>query len=379
MHLISRYALSTGLKIDNPQITATFYPVVADKYVVFHTSAKDNLRDYDYWQEVKLMLNPVFQKLGLKTVQVGLEKDPTIYCDIDLRGKTDINQMAYIIKNCDCFIGVDSFPAHLSGYYEKKMLSIYANSYAACVYPYWGNKSNKKIIETHRPNGEKPSFSFNENPKTINRLKPDEIAQHFCELIDPTSIESLPKVHYIGDKYNVEQIEIVPDQPYAINHPNTFIRMDMLHNEESLYSIVINNSVSIVTKAPFDDKILNSNKIKLINYVAEEFDHEFVKKVKHRGIDMHLICTNKNTLKNQRVKFFDFKVLHFDQEEKINKAKESINIEEIKDCSISSRKKVFKNQTQYNSHYEANGRENIDDLLLDLEWLMLYDKNDQVQ
>ena len=58
MHLLERYSLSTGLKIENPEINAQFYPVVSDKYVVFHTSAKDNLRDYDYWNEVKLMLQP---------------------------------------------------------------------------------------------------------------------------------------------------------------------------------------------------------------------------------------------------------------------------------------------------------------------------------
>ena len=77
LHLIERYALSTGLKIDLPSITDLFYPIVADKYVVFHTSSKDNLRDYDYWEEVKEMLQPLFNKYNLKTVQIGLEKDPT--------------------------------------------------------------------------------------------------------------------------------------------------------------------------------------------------------------------------------------------------------------------------------------------------------------
>ena len=184
MHLIERYALSTGLKIDLPSITDLFYPIVADKYVVFHTSSKDNLRDYDYWEEVKEMLQPLFNKYNLKTVQIGLEKDPAINCNIDVRGKTSINQMANVVRNCSYFIGVDSFPAHLAGFYDRKMLAIYSNSYSASVRPYWGSRDNQKIVETHRPNGEKPSFSFNEKPKTINRLKPDEIASDFSELIE---------------------------------------------------------------------------------------------------------------------------------------------------------------------------------------------------
>jgi hypothetical protein len=372
MHLIERYSLSTGLKIDNPQINSPFYPVAADTYVVFHTSAKDNLRDYDYWHEVKTMLQPLFDKHGLKTVQIGLEKDPTINCDIDLRGKTNINQMAYVVKNCDYFIGVDSFPAHLAGHYDKKMLAIYANSYAACVRPYWGNPENQKIIETHRPDGDKPSFSFNENPKTINRLKPDEIAKEFCDLIDPEFKSQIPEVLYIGEKYKIQQIEIIPDNAYGINHDNIFVRMDLFHNEENLERIVSQYTVSVITKKPIKESILKSGKIKLINYVSDEFDSDFVNNIREQGIDMHLICTKKDNLQKERIRFFDYKVFPFDEQAKIKKSKSTINIEDVKNLKIASNKKVFKNKSMHNSHYEANDCKNIDDLMLDLEWVMLY-------
>jgi hypothetical protein len=372
MHLLERYSLSTGLKIENPEINAQFYPVVSDKYVVFHTSAKDNLRDYDYWNEVKLMLQPLFKKHGITTVQIGLEKDPTINCDIDLRGQTTINQMAYVIRRCDYFIGVDSFPAHLAGHYNKKMLSVYANSYVACVRPYWGNPENQKLIETHRPNGEKPSFSFEENPKTINRLKPDEISKEFCDLVDPEFKAQIPSVSYIGPKYTIEQFEIVPDFPYQIKHPNLFIRMDMLHNEDNLAQSLEASPASIITNKPIDKELLNSSRIKLINYVADEFDENFVNNIRERGIDMHLICTNKINLKQQRVKFFDYKVIPYDEESKLSESKEKISEEVIKNSRIASRKKVFKNNQQYNSHYESNSFENIDDIFLDLDWIMLY-------
>ena len=377
MHLIERYSLSTGLKIDNPHISSPFFPVAAERYVVFHTSAKDNLRDYDFWPEVKAFLEKTFEKLGLKTVQIGLEKDPSIKCDIDLRGKTTMNQMAYVIKHCDCFIGVDSFPAHLAGAFNKKMLAIYANSYSACVEPYWGDKSNQKIIETHRPNGEKPTFSFNENPKTVNRLKPDEIAKHFCDLICPENSKSIATVHYVGSKYKMEQIEIIPDEPYKIQHPNLFVRMDLLHNEDNLNNILQTSVASVVTRKPIDDQFLNSSRIKNINYVSDEFDEEFVKKILNRGIQMNLICTDKNKLKDQRVKFFDFKILPFDEQEKIENSKKEVEEEVAKNSSIASRKKIIKNQKEYNSLYEANGKKNIDDLFLDLEWKMLYNKSNE--
>ena len=60
MHLIERYSLSTGLEIDNPTISEQFFPTVCEKYVCFHASSKDNLRDYDYWEKVKSLLEPLF-------------------------------------------------------------------------------------------------------------------------------------------------------------------------------------------------------------------------------------------------------------------------------------------------------------------------------
>ena len=200
MHLIERYSLSTGLKIDNPTISEQFFPIVCEKYVCFHASSKDNLRDYDYWHEVKSLLAPHFAKLNLKTLQIGLEKDPSLNCDIDLRGKTNLRQMTYVVKKSDLFIGVDSFPAHLAGFFNRKMVSIYSNSFAACVRPYWGNQKNQKIIETERPNGEKPSFSFNENPKTVNRVKPEQIANSALELL---GLEKLKyKTFFMGELCN---------------------------------------------------------------------------------------------------------------------------------------------------------------------------------
>ena len=166
MHLIERYSLSTGLQIDNPTISEQFFPIVDDNYICFHASSKDNLRDYDYWDEVKVLLRPFFEKLGFKTLQIGLEKDPPLHCDIDLRGKTSLRQMAYVVKKSDLFIGVDSFPAHLAGFFNKKMVSIYSNSFAACVRPYWGNRKNQKIIETERANCQRRIKAFGDRRKT---------------------------------------------------------------------------------------------------------------------------------------------------------------------------------------------------------------------
>lgn len=148
--------------------------------------------------------------------------------------------------------------------------------------------------------------------------------------------------------------------------------MDMLHNEDNLAQSLEASPASIITNKPIDKELLNSSRIKLINYVADEFDENFVNNIRERGIDMHLICTNKINLKQQRVKFFDYKVIPYDEESKLSESKEKISEDVIKNSRIASRKKVFKNNQQYNSHYESNSFENIDDIFLDLDWIMLY-------
>lgn len=377
MHLIQRYSLSTGLKIDNPSIVNHFFPIDAEKYVVFHASAKDNLRDYDYWHEVLKILQPLFKKLNLKTIQIGFEKDPKIDCDIDLRGKTSIHETAFVIKNSEMLIGVDSFPAHLAGFYNKPLVTIHANSYAACCRPYWGDFSKQRVIETHRADGEKPSFSFHEEPKTINRIKPSEIAAEVCDILDSSYKDKIPEIIFIGSKYKQNQIEIIPETAASINHPNLFVRMDLEHHEHNLNQILNSSPAVIVTSRPFfedEPELLNKTKIKSINYVADSFNDSFIKTVKSRGIPLQLICTSKENLQKNRAKYFDQHIALFDREAALEIARKKLDRENFnpKKFNFASHKKIIKGNI-YNTLYEANQSKNEEDFLLDLDYIMIYD------
>ena len=374
MHLIERYALSTGLEIDNPTISEQFFPTSCQEYVCFHASSKDNLRDYDYWTEVKKLLDPYFNKLNIKTLQIGLEKDPSLSCDIDLRGKTNMRQMSYIVKNCNLFIGVDSFPAHLAGFFNRKMVSIYSNSFAACVRPYWGEQSNQKIIETERPNGEKPSFSFNENPKTVNRIKPEKIANSALELLglDPVKHKTI----FMGEMCRQQQVEVIPKENTDIVSDHMTVRMDMSHNEDVLRNIIQRNNVEVILKEPISEDILATKKIKKILYKSDNFDSEFISKAKKYGVSLGLICTEKENIPKLRADFFDLFV-HECNEDKIieqNKDRFDCNLNGLK---IKSGKKVVCGDKTYETIYEFNGEENKDEILLDLDWLFIYSDNDE--
>jgi len=371
MHLIERYSLSTGLQIDNPTISEQFFPVVCEKFVCFHASSKDNLRDYDYWDEVKGLLRPFFKKFNLKTIQIGLEKDPSLGCDVDLRGKTSLRQMAYVVKKSDLFIGVDSFPAHLAGFFNKKMVSIYSNSFAACVRPYWGNRKNQKIIETERPNGEKPSFSFNENPKTVNRIKPEQIANAALELLGVE--EKLKyKTIFVGELCKQNCVEVIPTQKTNIVADKINVGMDIEHNEEVLRHILQRNSVEVTTSKPISEQLLASRRIKKIIYKTDKFNDDFINLMKKYAIKNAFICTSKQAVSSQRVKFIDTLVNQTQDDEIIKQNKERFPDYDLNKIKIKSGKKIICGDKVYESLYDFRGRKNSDDFFLDLDWFMVY-------
>jgi len=376
MHLIERYSLSTGLKIDNPIIAEQFYPVVHDKYVCFHASSKDNLRDYDYWSEVKLLLKPFFKKFGLKTLQIGLEKDPSLDCDIDLRGRTNMRQMAYVVKKSELFIGVDSFPAHLAGFFNKKMVSIYSNSFAACVRPYWGSPKNQKIIETERPNGEKPSFSFSENPKTVNRIKPERIANAVLELLGVK--EKLEyKTLFMGELCKENCVEVIPSHLSGVVAEKIDVRMDKHHNEEVLAHILKANSVEVTTSKPISEQLLASGRITKIIYKSDKFDQDFVKLIKKHGIKNALVCTSKKNLPSERAKLFDCLINEAQEAEIIKQNKARFEGHDLTKVKVKSKKVVVCGNKTYETVYAFNGKKNPDDFFLDLDWFMVYSDSDE--
>lgn len=58
--------------------------------------------------------NELIEKIGGNVVVVGSEPNGPMSSTLDLRGKTNIGQLAAIIKLCRLFVGIDSLPIHLA-------------------------------------------------------------------------------------------------------------------------------------------------------------------------------------------------------------------------------------------------------------------------
>ena len=287
IHLIERYSLSCGVKIGEPYIYDKFFPLTSDKYITIHTSSRQ-AKNYDYWQEVIDILLPILQKVGISIVQVGSKDDKLLNFVYQTVGQTNINQVAYIVRHAALHLGTDSFPVHLASFYDIPIVALYANTYAACSRPYWGTKTKQVILEPDRKN-RKPSFSFDENPKTINSIYPEVIAKKVCDLLGLNFTYEY-KTLFIGQNFGSILVEIIPNSTFPMVNINTdtmIIRMDF-HFDESVLSNYLNSSKCvIVTNRPISPQVLVQFKERIVEIhynITKEHNPQFVYFLQTLGI-----------------------------------------------------------------------------------------------
>ena len=343
MHILERYALSCGVKIDKPFILEQYYPVSLDKYIVFQTSGKGNSRQYDYWLKVFQYIREYTK--DYKIIHVGLESDQSVAgIDLDLRGKTSIRQLAYLIKNSSLYLGIDSLSAHLAGHYDNKIVALYSYCYAQNCFPIWGKGHNQSLIEVNWAEQGKPSFSLNEKKKNINTIKPEIIAKAALDHLGVANDLDLVKTIFIGAQYHNPTIEVIPDSnsyPIFIKDKVCNVRMDYHFSEDNLLRLASICTVNIVTSKEIDINILNSIKPKIcgLNVIASnQISEEYLTKVKGLGIKLNLSGPFNDGWSALSEKFFDFKL---EKDEVFTKSRIENASKIDESCDFNSEKIIF--------------------------------------
>jgi hypothetical protein len=308
MHILESYATSCGLKIDKPFIFEKFFPIPFDKYITLHGFAKFNSRRYDYWEEVLDFISPVLGDHGINILQVGGKEEPKLHNCINLNGQTNINQLAYVVRRSLLHVGIDSFPIHLASAYTK-ILGLYPNMFKEHSKPYWSKEEDVLLIEPDR-NGHKPSYSANENPKVINNIKPEYIANKIFEMLGLKERINLTTI-LRGPNFNKINIEMIPNSVIEINGIDTLlVRMDLYHNEQFLLEQLKRTKCNIVTKNPINIDILKSFKGKIeqiVYFIDENNDPLFVKSLQKIGLNCVLISEmSKEEVDKKKFDYLDF-------------------------------------------------------------------------
>ena len=269
-----------------------FFPLPIDKWITLQPASK-GAKSYDYWNEVIQLVKSELNKLGIEIVQIGGPGEKSVPDCFSTQGQTTINQAAYLVKHGEMHLGVDSFAAHIASMYQKKIVCLYSNNHINNVLPYWTKEEDMILLEPDRK-GKKPNFALDENPKTINSIRPETIAQAVFDLIgiDKTvDFETL----FIGPLYHNRILEWVPDACADVKCFNTdtvVSRMDWVFNEQVLKGQFRFSNQIIITNKPFDINIAREFRDKIrevIYFIEEDDDPKWCRDILNCGVKVTLI------------------------------------------------------------------------------------------
>lgn len=300
MHILDSYALNCGLKINKPFIYEKYSPISHDKYIVLDILDKADAKTYFYWQEVLFLIEEYLKEKSIKIIQLA-DKNETPLADTVFMQDLSINQKAFIIKNSLLYLGVDSACMHIASSYDKPIVAIYSNSNPKNTGPFFNFKSKVSIIESPKL---KPSFADVENPKTVNQIKPEEIAKAILNQLDiPHKISR--KTLYTGNGFHASVAEMVPDNLVdvrSLNIPYINIRMDYYFNEQILEEQLKLFKCAILTDKPINLNIYKkygSNILKTYFIINKSTDFKYLETLYNSNVDFQMVSFEDQEIVNK--------------------------------------------------------------------------------
>lgn len=366
MHLVESFALNTGLQISKPFIFDKFIPLsFQERYITLQPYGKFESRKYDYWDEVIDVIAPALKENNIKIIQLGSPDEKDIFGCHDMRGKTDFNQVAYLIKNSLLHVGIDSFGIHLASGLNKKIVGLYCNMYPSNSGPYWSDSEDVIILEPDREKYGKPSYSSHEDPKTINTINAEDIALGILKQLD-LHIDYPYKTLRVGKDYRTRKIELIPamfiENWRHLGVDSLIVRMDHYFHEENLANQLRRCPCSIVTDKPINLNLLKKYKSRInefVYFVDEDTSPKYFEMLRTLAIPFYLMTTlSQEGLDKIKLNYLDVAPI-------IRKEKKSLeSLSELKDKDLNkiyyktSTFSIFQDDI-YASNVFADGNEPI--------------------
>jgi hypothetical protein len=297
MHLIESQATQVGQFIDEPQLYEKYFPLsFNDKYIVFAPFSK-NSKNYDFWQDCLSILLPELNKNNIKILQIGAQNERPFGGCVHLMGQTSINQVVYLIKNSIGVLSTDTFAQHIADAYNVKSVVLISNNYSVNVKGYF-NPQNQTVIEPIRESGEKPCLALDEVPKSINRIKPEQIAQAVSKMLN-LEYNFPYQTIYTGEISLANMVISTCDSvidPRQLGIDSLIIDLSINFNEQILAQQLQVCPCSILTNRPINLDIIKNlrPRVKELVYIIEslEFSNpDFVKEIQKLGINVKVIST----------------------------------------------------------------------------------------
>jgi hypothetical protein len=364
MHLLEKYALDTGAKIDKPYIYEQYFPMPECKYIVFHSEGAGS-KNYTHWQEAINVLLPILEKEGIKIFNIGKDEEHVPKKKyggvVDIKNGTSIANVSYIIKNCILYLGVDCFSAQLAGMHDKKSVVIYSHVFKENRNPYFGDKEKQILIEPDRK-GRKPWLNEQDTEGDADNICPYEIASAVCKLLGLEYKRNFKSI-FKGDWSSRDIIDLVPNKSiseYGLGCPLIRIRMDIENNQHNMIKTVAEapEKVSIMLDAskPIDLGPLMQFKEKIseIIFFCDEkclnvLSDDSIRKISSFPARVHFTTLENKEVQNKiKMKFLDS--IYLNPMEPITK-EDVIGDADIKSLFYTSSQRILSNGKIYPSYH----------------------------
>lgn len=348
MHILETYALNCGAKIGKPYIYPTFFPLPVEKFITFTPDEAEPAKNYEYWQDVINILNPILLKQGVRIIQIGDAKDRAFSECVNIKGQTTHNQWAYLIQRSLLHFGADGFAAQLAGSFDIPVVTLHSVSYVGVSKPYFGSPHKQVAFAGYDRAKLKPSQAAEENPKTVNLINPEEIAQSILNLLEIKENIAFETV-FTGKKYSNFVIEeSIPDSPQILFNPEhqVEIRADLGFEENSFIQQLGNYKKAIVVlDKPVNMNILRrlkQNIISVVFKVSDETHYSFLTQLLELGRPVILISTlPEERIQQLRLIYYEFgniNKIESAPEDKINELKKEASNLFYRSAKITSSK-----------------------------------------
>jgi ADP-heptose:LPS heptosyltransferase/glycosyltransferase involved in cell wall biosynthesis len=162
-------------------------------FITLHTGpGKGNwsARNYVEWAEIVTNLKRLYPEMSI--VQVGGGEEPLINgVDQDVRGKTNVHQLAKLIEASQLHLSIDTFTMHLAAALDTPVVALFGSSHAMSSGPWVKDRRASKLylLEAEEKLGcNKACYKYqckkNKDMPCINEIDPRMVVEAVARIVD---------------------------------------------------------------------------------------------------------------------------------------------------------------------------------------------------
>ncbi len=365
MHLLSRYSLSMGAKIDEPYVNTSFFPLPFNKYIVLSPfSSNMPAKNYRFWNFVLDNIAPILANKGISIVHLGGIGEPVYKHCLNLAGKTTFSQSAFLVKNSLALLGIDSFLTHVASALNVPLVSLYSVSCPSACGPFWGDRDKQILLQPNFNEGE--TYYYNPSgPDKVNTIKPEQVIHAIGKILN-LSFPGIKTLN-IGAHFDIGLLDIVPNcvlPPNIFNDKPLSIRYDKGGEENNVYKQLSFRRCVVLTDKPLNTDILSQlrqNVERIIFVVKEDSKPDFIAKVANAGIQIGLISRlEESSLNLKKLDFSDVGII-----EQIKPGRKPDSVTNPNKTFFKTGKRIISREKMFLSYAHELENKNLDNPSID--------------